>query len=115
VAREHWCSTVKGVARRDGAHLIPSDELWSAEVIRAALATTEQRDHDDLREALRISRRIEVPSPCCGQAARTSDDLAELTSNPRLATASFQFAEPLSNLLDAFILLFEHSFQGEFV
>jgi hypothetical protein len=53
-----WACTVRGVCRRDGSHFIPIDGLWSDDAIRAAAATP-QLDRDDLKEALRISRRLD--------------------------------------------------------
>jgi hypothetical protein len=54
-----WCLAVRGVTRRDGSCLIPIDKLWNDNAIRHAIAT-DQCDFDDLKEALRLARRIDA-------------------------------------------------------
>jgi hypothetical protein len=57
-----WCTTVRGCERRDGTHVIPFAELWIENSIRSALAT--KGDAADLKEALRLCRRLDRYFDC---------------------------------------------------
>lgn len=53
-----WAVSARGVEKRDGTYTIPFSELWTTIAIKAAVAAAAD-DPDDLKEALRLGRRLD--------------------------------------------------------